>query len=206
MKKAAPVDLDNLRDVFQPCRSCLFWQTAEKVNVPHITKDGKFRKEEWLSTTLLKWGNCASVMIEDDEVVGFAQYGLISDFPQVNNFSTGNISKDAAFLACLYILPHEQSKKKGKFLLREILKDFTMMRFPAVETIAKRAMLNKNEFNQRNIDFYLSEGFRIIQDHPVYPRLRIDLKNAVTWKEEITSAFQKIRSPLKKRNQAPAPI
>jgi hypothetical protein len=42
------------------------------------------------------------------------------------------------------------------------------------------------------VDFYLSVGFKTIRPHPRYPRLRLELRTALSWKSDVEYALEKL--------------
>lgn len=207
MKNIIAVDLEYLKDIPQPCSKCMYWQNAKKTHVPYLPKDGVLQKEQWFSTTLLEWGSCAQILKEDEEVIGYAQFGMSHHFPQSFSFKSGPVDKSAVFLACIYIAPEVRERKLGRFLLRSIIKECTLMGYSAIETYGKRFMKSSNDFDQRTLNFFENEGFRIVKDDFIYPRLRLDLKNTIILREEIFSKARKNWNPISgRRKHAPAPL
>jgi hypothetical protein len=49
-------------------------------------------------------------------------------------------------------------------------------------------------------DYLLAVGFKTVRPHPRTPRLRLDLKTTVTWKEDVEYALERLLSSI----QAPA--
>jgi hypothetical protein len=41
-------------------------------------------------------------------------------------------------------------------------------------------------------DFFLSVGFKTVRQHPRYPRLRLDLRSALSWKSDVEYALEKL--------------
>jgi GNAT superfamily N-acetyltransferase len=201
MKHVIQVDLENLNETPQPCRKCMFWQTSQKTGIPYSPKDGLLQKEQWFSRTLLEWGRCAKLLKEDEDIVGYAQFGPVRYFPQSVNLKSGPIDENAVFLACLYITPEARERRLGKYLLRSIIKECSKMGFEAIETYGKRSMKSNSDFDQRTIEFYENEGFRVIKNHMIYPRMRLDLKNTVVWGKEISKAIKSLGHPIIGRNK-----
>jgi hypothetical protein len=49
-------------------------------------------------------------------------------------------------------------------------------------------------------DYLLAVGFKTVRPHPRTPRLRLDVKTTITWKEDVEYALDKLLSSM----QAPA--
>ena len=41
-------------------------------------------------------------------------------------------------------------------------------------------------------DFFLSVGFKTVRQHPRYPRLRLELRTALSWKSDVEYALEKL--------------
>jgi len=41
-------------------------------------------------------------------------------------------------------------------------------------------------------DFFLSVGFKTVRPHPRYPRLRLELRTALSWKSDVEYALEKL--------------
>jgi len=41
-------------------------------------------------------------------------------------------------------------------------------------------------------DFLRSVGFKTVRPHPRWPRLRIELRSAMTWKEDVEAALEQL--------------
>ena len=46
-------------------------------------------------------------------------------------------------------------------------------------------------------------GFVVVRPHPVTPRLRMDLKGAVRWREEVESALERLLGVVRPKHPAP---
>jgi hypothetical protein len=41
-------------------------------------------------------------------------------------------------------------------------------------------------------DFFLSVGFKTVRPHPRYPRMRLELRTALSWKSDVEYALEKL--------------
>jgi hypothetical protein len=41
-------------------------------------------------------------------------------------------------------------------------------------------------------DFLLSVGFKTVKQHPRWPRLRLELRSALSWKEDVEAALERL--------------
>ena len=42
------------------------------------------------------------------------------------------------------------------------------------------------------VDFLLAVGFKTVRPHHRFPRLRLDLKNALSWREDVEVALERL--------------
>ena len=47
------------------------------------------------------------------------------------------------------------------------------------------------------IDFFTAVGFYTVREHPAYPRMRLDLRTALGWREEVEQAVERLFSPVR---------
>ena len=65
-RRLAPLTLDNLGDVPDPCRSCVVWELdAVAARRAREAGDTAFEKEAWVSGVLLEWRSCGRVAYVD---------------------------------------------------------------------------------------------------------------------------------------------
>jgi hypothetical protein len=54
-------------------------------------------------------------------------------------------------------------------------------------------------------DFLLRVGFKTQRNHARYPRLRMDLRTVLTWREEVESALERLLEAVRPRAR-PRPV
>lgn len=47
------------------------------------------------------------------------------------------------------------------------------------------------------IGFFTAVGFYTVREHPAYPRMRLDLRTALGWREEVEQAVERLFSPVR---------
>src|SRR5438105_3533543 len=109
------------------------------MNDPDSELDPGFQKEEWFSFTLLEWGRCGKLLLEDDEGRGFAQYGPATFFAGLARFPWARISDDAAFLSSCYVQEGHRGRGFGSELVRTVARDLVDRGYRAVESVGDRS-------------------------------------------------------------------
>jgi len=172
---------ENLDDIPEPCRGCLYWEFPEDFEKLRQQKRPELatkRKREWFILTLEKFGNCGKIVYRDKVPVGYAQYAPFSRLPQASNYNYGplrRIEEGTVFLSCLYISEESQRGKGiGTRLLNTIIADLRDRGFKAVETFAQRGSANNPS---GPIELYLKRGFQIKDEtNPEFPLVRLELR------------------------------
>jgi len=183
--RVADVDLDNLHTCPKQCLETVFWELQD----PRAEADPGFHKEEWFSSTLLEWGRCAKLLLEGDDVVGFAQYGPPTLFAGLAEFPWARISDDAVFLSYCFVGEGRRGRGLGAELVRTVARDVVDRGYRAMEAVGDRSW---------DGSWVLPEGFlaacrfAILKDHPRFPVMRLDLLAA----EPIPSASATAAVPM----------
>ncbi len=166
--RVVDVDLENFHLVPQACRSSLFWEMADEAS----DIDPGFEKEEWFSSTLLEWGRCGKLVVEDDEPLAFAQYAPATLFPRVRRFGSADPESPAAYLAYCFVEEGRRREGLGTELIREIARDLLDRGYRAIEAIGDREWSGDWVLP---IAFLVSNAFLVIREDPRFPLLRLDL-------------------------------
>ena len=189
-RKIVRLTLDNLSDLPESAQSCLFWeldpvarQRADKAG------EGRSEKEAWLSHVLLEWGSCGRVAYVDGLPVGFAIYAPPMYFPGSSQLPTAPVSEDAVQLATAYVDPEHARGGLGRMLMQAMVKDLLKRGgIRAVEAFGA----HQSHDCVLPVDFLVRIGFKTHRAHPRHPRMRMDLKSVLTWREEVEAALEKL--------------
>jgi GNAT superfamily N-acetyltransferase len=212
-RRLAPLTLDSLDDLPSTCRRCVFWELdpvaageAERLG------DTAFEKEAWLSAALLEWGSVGRIAYVDSVPAGYLMYGPPHLVPRSIAFPTAPVSADAVLLMTGRVLPEFAGGGLGRMLLQGVAKDLTRRGVRAIEaygrmtagpaealTPAERALPIAGEC-VLPADYLLSVGFKTVRPHHRHPRLRLDLRTALSWREDVEQALERllgsVRSPV----------
>ena len=142
-------------------------------------------KESWLSATLLDWGSCGQVVRVDGGVVGYALYAPPAYLPGLASYPTSPIAPDAVALAALRVEDEVADRGLARMLVQGMAADLARRGVRAVEAIAGT---DPDEPCLVPADFLLAVGFTTVRPHPRTPRLRLDLRSAVAWREDVVEA------------------
>lgn len=191
-RRVVGVTLDNLEDLPKHCRGCVYWEVA-----PHLKEqiekfgESELEKEAWVSSVLLEWGSCGRIVYSDKLPVGFVLYAPPSAVPRAMAFPTSPISPDAVMLTGFHVLPEFRGGGLGRMLVQAVAKDLTRRGVKAIEAFGD-AKPDEDNSCVVPADFLTSVGFKTVRPHPRWPRLRLELRSALTWKEDVEAALERL--------------
>jgi GNAT superfamily N-acetyltransferase len=200
-RRLAPLTLDTLPGVPDPCRSCVVWE-LDPVAARRAAEvgDTAFEKEAWVSATLLEWGSCGRVAYVDDDPAGFVLYAPPAFVPRSVAFPTSPVSGDAVLLMATRVRPLYRGGGLARMLVQAAAKDLTRRGVRAIEAFGLATGVGSRDPEEEvdtpgclvPADFLLSVGFKTVRPHHRYPRLRLDLKTALSWREDVEQALERI--------------
>ncbi|MGW3203766.1 N-acetyltransferase family protein [Streptomyces sp. NPDC001135] len=196
-RRLVPLTLDNLQDLPTRCRSCVFWE-LDPVSGEAAVKAGTSapEKEAWISAVLLDWGSCGRVVYVDDVPVGFALYAPPAYVPRSTAFPTSPVSPDAVQLMTAFIMPGYQGQGLGRVLVQTVAKDLLRRGFRAIEAFGDARW--KEPACLLPADHLLAVGFKTVRQHPTHPRLRLELRSTLSWKEDVEMALDRLLGAVQK--------
>lgn len=192
-----PLTLDNLSDLPKRCRSCVFWE-LDPVSGEAAVKAGtsELEKESWISAVLLEWGSCGRVVHVDDVPVGFVLYAPPAYVPRSTAFPTSPVSPDAVQLMTAWIMPGYQGQGLGRVMVQTVAKDLLRRGFKAIEAFGDARWTEPACVLPA--DHLLAVGFKTVRPHLVHPRLRLELRTALSWKEDVELALDRLLGAVQK--------
>lgn len=202
-RKVDRLTLDNLAQLPGHCPACVFWE-FDPVRRQQIAGHEAEEKAAWVSEMLREWGSVGRVISIDEVPVGHLMWAPARYLPGGDRFATAPVSSDAILMAGGYIDPAHRGQGLARVLIQSMAKDLiTQGGVGAVETFG--AMRPREGQCVLPVDFLLAVGFRTHRAHLSYPRMRIDLKTTVRWREEFEAAAEKILGVVKRPSRNPAP-
>ena len=196
-RRLVPLTLDNLQDLPQRCRSCVFWE-LDPVSGEAAVKGGTaaVEKESWISAVLLDWGSCGRVVYVDDAPVGSVLYAPPAYVPRSAAFPTSPVSPDAVQLITAFIKPGYQGQGLGRVLVQTVAKDLLRRGFRAIEAFGDARW--KEPACLLPADHLLAVGFKTVRQHALHPRLRLELRSTLSWKEDVEMAIDRLLGAVQK--------
>ncbi len=203
-RRLSPLTLDNLSDLPNGCRRCVAWELdAVAARRAREVGDTSFEKEAWISATLLEWGSCGRIAYVDDLPAGFVTYAPPAFVPRSLAFPTSPVSADAVLLMTARVLPRYAGGGLARMLIQATAKDLTRRGIRAIEAFGLAAGGGLLPGPQGDpgapsaeclvpADLLTAVGFKTVRQHHRYPRLRLELKTAISWREDVELALERI--------------
>jgi hypothetical protein len=190
-RRLANVTLDNLDDLPPRCRRCVFWELDPVSQARAIeTGDPALEKEAWVSSILLEWGSCGKILYVDGIPAGYMLYAPPGYVPRSFAFPTSPVSADAVLLMTAHVIPEFAGGGLGRVLIQGLAKDLTRRGAKAIEAFGD---LNWNGPSCTvPADYLLAVGFKTVRPHNRFPRLRLELKTALSWREDVEVALERL--------------
>jgi hypothetical protein len=173
MLKIEEVDEKNFKNIPNPCICCLYWQTSGEFDQKMLKPEMEQKKLEWFNKVSNEFGSCIKLAFLNSAPIGFIQYAPAKFFPRVKEYVTGPPSKDAIFLACLYITSKESCGKGLRTnMLENLIAELQKRGFKAVETFARRSSADNPS---GPLELYLKHNFKTKNDKNDFPLVRLEL-------------------------------
>jgi GNAT superfamily N-acetyltransferase len=191
-RRLANVTLDNLDDLPRRCRKCVFWELDPVARERALEAgDTELEKEAWVSAALLEWGSCGKVLYVEGVPAGFVLFAPPSYVPRSVAFPTSPVSADAVLLMTANVLPDFAGAGLGRMLVQGVAKDLIRRGVRAIEAFGDTQWTELGNC-VLPADHLLSVGFKTVRPHPRYPRLRLELKTAASWREDVEVALERL--------------
>ena len=114
-----------------------------------------------------------------------------SAVPRAAEMPTGPVSADAVLLTTMQVMPEFSGEGLGRMLAQAVVKDLTRRGVKAIEVFGDAAARHRARLHIP-ADFLRGVGFKTIRPHPRWPRLRMELRSAMTWKEDVEAALEQL--------------
>jgi GNAT superfamily N-acetyltransferase len=190
-RRLVNVTLDNLDDLPRRCRQCVFWELDPVAGERAAAAgDTSLEKEAWVSATLLEWGSCGKIVYVDGAPAGHVLFAPPAYVPRAVAFPTSPVSADAVLLMTAHVIPEFSGGGLGRMLVQGVAKDLTRRGVRAIEAFGDARW--EKPGCVLPAQHLLAVGFKTVRPHPRWPRLRLELKTAVSWREDVEVALERL--------------
>ena len=191
--------LDRVQDLPEPCASCIFWELDPALAAASIARgDPGLDKESWLSAAMLEWGSVGQIAYVDEVPAGYVTYAPPYLVPRVAAFPTSPVSADAVILMTARVAPDFSGQGIGRVLIQSAAKDVMRRGVRAVEAFGYRGAPDSVKAAcVIPVGFLTAVGFKTVREHRTYPRLRLDLRTTLTWREDMEAAVERLLASVR---------
>lgn len=192
-----PLSPETMGRIHPQAGRSIFWELdAEAASLVHDSGDPAFEKEAWLTTTLFNYG-CCGLSLERStaaRAVATVLWCSRDAAPGCAQLPTAPVSEDAEVLTSLFIDPGFAGVGLEAVLLDAAIMQLVDADVPAVEAFGWRqdffsradvdellegpvgsVLRSASEIGLMSVAVLESAGFQVVADHPVLPRLRLEL-------------------------------
>ena len=205
-RRLVNITLDNLGDLPPACRSCVFWELDPISKARAEASDPGLEKESWISSVLLEWGSCGKLLYVDGVPAAYVLFAPPQYVPRSVAFPTSPVSADAVLLMTARVLSEFSGGGLGRMLIQGMAKDLTRRGVRAIEAFGDKQWTAPACVLP--VDYLLAVGFKTVRPHHRHPRLRMELRSTLSWREDVEVALERLlgsMTPERVLRPAPAP-
>ncbi len=190
-RRLANITLDNLDDLPRSCRRCVFWE-LDPVQRERAEEAGDtaLEKEAWVSNVLLEWGSCGKIAYVDAGSAGYVLFAPPAYVPRSIAFPSSPVSPDAVLLMTSFVRPEFAHAGLGRMLVQGVAKDLRLRGIRAIEAFGDLSW--QKPACVLPAEHLLAVGFKTVRPHPRFPRLRLELKTTLSWREDVEYALERL--------------
>ena len=203
-RKTARLTVDHLAELADPVRSCLFWELGAVDRARLDEAERIAEKENWLSGVLRDWGSCGRVVRLEGRTVGHIVYAPAGRLPGAAALATAPSSPDSIVAATAWIDPDMRGGGLGRLLVQAMAADLVERGHTAVEAYGDTR--GRTVGCVLPAEFLGSVGFKTQRAHPTTPRMRMELRTALSWKDEVELALERVWGAVRPTQKATRPI
>ena len=119
-----------------------------------------------------------------------APYAPPAYVPRSVAFPTSPVSADAVLLMTANVVGDFAGGGLGRMLIQGVAKDLTRRGVKAIEAFGDLKWQGLSCVVPA--DYLLAVGFKTVRPHAHYPRLRLELKTALSWREDVEVALERL--------------
>ena len=190
MRDLRPLTVDRVADLAGDSALCTFWQTVPR-NGDILPREPIDLLTDWVSDVTANWGPPGRIAYVEDRPVGHVLLVPARYVPRLAAFPTTPSDPATLMLVTVRINADQRGRGLRKVLVQAAVKEALRHRVRSIEVIAARPHAVGKHPCVLESSVVENLGFRVARDHPVYPRLRLDLRTIVTIRDGAAAAVRK---------------
>ncbi len=184
------------------CARCTFWEASLiDLAARADNQDRQEVKAEWAEAVTSHWGYCGVIAFTDEEPIGHLTLAPAMYVPRLGAFATTPVGADAAVVMSAHVNAELRGKGVGKHLVQSAASLVARRDIRALEAVGT---YHDGPSCMLPVGWLEAVGFQVVRPHPITPRLRMDLQNAVRWRPDLGAAWHRLRD-LVRQPESPEP-
>lgn len=203
-RRLRPMTGADLELLPEPCARCTFWEVSlHDLAAPDLHRDRALVKREWADAVTRRWGYCGVIATDGDELLGHATMAPASLVPRLGMLdAVHSINPDAAVLLSTRVEDPYRGHGLGRQLVQAAAGLMVRRDIRAIEALGSYregpSCISTAGFLQR-------VGFSVVRQHPVTPRLRMDLQATARWLPDLGAAWTRLTGLMPQPVAGPEP-
>lgn len=183
MRDLQPLTTVRVGDLVGRCAPCTFWLTVPN-NGHGEQRDASAVLAQWVHEVTDDWGPPGRIAYVDGEPAGHVIVAPARFVPRLAAFATAPSDPSTLVLVTACTAPDQRDTGLQKVLLQAAAKEALRHRGRTLDAVAARPLAVGRHECVLEVTVLEKLGFRVERDHPVYPRLRLDLRTTVSIKDD----------------------
>lgn len=189
-RRIKPLTAADVPDLLDPCSSCAFWESSlSSLATSSDHHDQRQTKLDWAEAVTARWGFCGVLAVNDGQPIGYLTMAPADFVPRLSAFPTTPVSQDAVVVMSVRVQEEFRHKGIGRQLVQSAAALVARRDIRALEAVGT---YREGPSCMLPASWLQSVGFAIVREHPVAPRLRMDLQTTVRWKPDLGAAWHRL--------------
>lgn len=201
LRPMTDADLSLLPD---PCVRCTFWEVSlHDLAAPDLHRDRAQVKREWAAAVTRRWGYCGVIATEGEELLGYATMAPARMVPRLAALDAVHpINPDAAMLLTTRVEEPYRGHGLGRQLVQAAAGLMIRRDIRAIDAVGS---YRAGPSCISPVGFLERVGFAVVRQHPVTPRLRMDLQSTARWLPDLGAAWSRLTGLMPQPAPGPEP-
>lgn len=203
-RRLRPMTAADLALLPDPCTRCTFWEVSlHDLAAPDLHRDRAEVKREWAETVTRRWGYCGVIATDGDDLLGYATMAPAGLVPRLGALDAVHpMNPDAAVLLSTRVEEPYRGHGIGRQLVQSAAGLMVRRDIRAIEALGS---YREGPSCIAPVGFLQRVGFSIVRQHPVTPRLRMDLQATARWLPDLGAAWTRLTGLMPQASPGPEP-